>query len=100
MRRGRAQLNNAMVELEHLDVNTYPDDTFQAFAALETTQFRADRDVWYLDTGATHHMTFQRNWLTNYRPLRHKILVELGDDSILYATAPLKLFCQAAARPI
>ncbi|MCO5591318.1 hypothetical protein L7F22_045299 [Adiantum nelumboides] len=49
MRHGHAQSNHAAFE-HNQDVCTYPAAIFQAFAAMDTSRFRADRDVWYLDT--------------------------------------------------
>ena len=84
-RSGRPQINHAYFTSPNRDITAYPDDDFKAFAAMDTSHFKADKDVWYLDTGATHHMTFQKDWLINYRQLQRQITVHLGDDSTLYA---------------
>lgn len=42
-------------------------------------------DEWYFDIGATHHMTFNKNWLMNYTDLTHPLEVRLSDDSAQYA---------------
>lgn len=39
-------------------------------------------DQWYFDIGATHHMTYNYDWLTNYTPLPKPLEVLLGDDSV------------------
>jgi hypothetical protein len=37
--------------------------------------------TWYLDSGATRHMTPHRHWFTNYTPIAKPLSVSLADDS-------------------
>lgn len=45
-----------------------------------------NKDVWYQDSGATHHMTGNLNWLTNVRPLDVPTQIKIGDSSLLEST--------------
>ena len=40
---------------------------------------------WYLDTGATHHMTFDKLYLAQYKELTTPLDIHLGDNSIRQA---------------
>lgn len=41
------------------------------------------KDVWYQDCGATQHMSFHREWMTNYIALKKTSDVMIGDATIL-----------------
>ena len=30
---------------------------------------KRDHDIWFLDTGATHHLTYRKDWLEDYQEL-------------------------------
>lgn len=82
-RRPRAQARVAhMQEKPHSGSDEA--DTMQLFNVTIYTRQHED-DEWYFDTGATHHMTFKKNWLTDYQHLNHPLEVRLGDDSFRYA---------------
>lgn len=40
-------------------------------------------NIWYQDSGATHHMTGNLNWMTDVKPLDNPIKIKLGDSSML-----------------
>ena len=40
---------------------------------------KTDYDTWYLDTGATHHLTYRRDWLEDYQVLSNQLQVIFGD---------------------
>ena len=35
--------------------------------------------TWFLDTGATHHLTYRKDWLENYQELSTPLKVTFGD---------------------
>ena len=45
-------------------------------ALLNTDQ----KDIWITDSGASAHITFRRDWFTDYRPRRDGSIVVLGDN--------------------
>lgn len=67
--------------------------TMHLYAAIATST--PDADVWYLDYGATHHMSGTHSWLHNYQPVSSLFEVRLGDDSLYRAAGkgslPLRL---------
>lgn len=80
--RGHARIAN---------IEATPDDekesssNLQLFAATIGMKPQPADDEWYFDTGATHHMTFNKQWLSNYKTLVQSLEVRLVDDSIRYA---------------
>ena len=42
-------------------------------------EFKTDYDTWYLDIGATHHLTYRRDWLEDYQVLSNQLQVIFGD---------------------
>ena len=43
-----------------------------------TEKLKTDHDTWYLDTAATHHLTYQRYYLEDYQVLSNKLQVILS----------------------
>ena len=41
---------------------------------------------WYLDSGASKHMTKHRSWFSKYKELNSPIPVTIGDDKVVHAT--------------
>ena len=39
-------------------------------------------DVWYVDSGASNHMTHYKNWFNELRVLEQSGHVETGDDTV------------------
>ena len=76
-----AQINESSISDYTDDSNS---DQLHLFAATIHSPTPID-DEWYFDTGATHHMTFNKNWLTRYTSLSSPLEVRLGDDSTQYA---------------
>lgn len=50
--------------------------------AVQTTELLAtdQSEVWLTDGGASRHLTYRREWLTEYRPITKGSTVALGDD--------------------
>lgn len=47
-------------------------------------QLRSDYvNSWYLDSGATEHMTHRKDWFVNYRELVKPVWVRVGDGAYL-----------------
>ena len=42
-------------------------------------------DKWYLDTGATNHLTHRSDWLQRYTPLQNPITVRFGNNGVKQA---------------
>ena len=58
------------------------DDEIQLFmAGLESTS----QNLWFLDTGATHHLTHSREWLHDYKTLSKPLQVRFGDNGMKMA---------------
>lgn len=45
----------------------------------------SDQSSWLLDSGASLHMTCNKQWLSDYTPLVSPVLIRLGDDQIIEA---------------
>jgi len=60
------------------------DEPLQAYTSTLISSSSLSRH-WILDTGATHHLTFNRDWLTNYHPLSQPLEVSLGDSGTCQA---------------
>ena len=39
-----------------------------------------ENNTWYFDTGATHHLTNNKDWLSNYTPLATSVKVRFGNN--------------------
>jgi hypothetical protein len=48
---------------------------------MRTYLVREDDDVWYLDLGATCHMTSNKEWFIEYLKFTNEKFVYIGDDS-------------------
>ncbi|MCO5581864.1 hypothetical protein L7F22_035753 [Adiantum nelumboides] len=59
--------------------------TMHLYAAIASSSPFADD--WYLDTGATHHMTGTQSWLHDCHPVSSSFEVRLGDDSLYKAAS-------------
>ena len=46
---------------------------------------KAGNDQWFIDSGATKHMTFQRNIITDYKKYKEPSKIYLGDNRIIEA---------------
>lgn len=51
---------------------------------LECTETQ-NLDVWFLDSGASHHMSNRREWFINYKKLKQLIAVRVGNGETIYA---------------
>ena len=60
--------------------NGEPDEEeyIQAYNA-NTFEENEDDSTWFLDTGATHHLTYRKDWLDNYQELPIPLKVTFGD---------------------
>ena len=63
--------------------------------ALTTTSSKKENNQWFIDSGATKHMTFQRNIITNYKKYEEPSKIFLGDNTIIkaYGEGIVKLEC-------
>ena len=70
--------------------------------ALSSTMKCALSNGWYVDSGATSHMTYDRKILSNFREFQHPSQVYLGDDKAIFATGQgsVKIACYDESYPI
>ena len=65
------------------------DDLLQAFFAeafnIEMDTYKKEDNLWYFDTGATHHLTNNKAWLSNYNLLQTPVTVGFGNNDIKQA---------------
>ena len=65
------------------------DDLLQAFFAeafnIEMDTYKKEDNLWYFDTGATHHLTNNKAWLSNYSLLQTPVTVHFGNNGIKQA---------------
>ena len=73
-----------------IDQNFTPMELFMAYHSATPAQ----SDIWYFDTGATHHMTHQQSWLSDFQELATPFNVFLGDDSHYRALGHGKIIIQ------
>ena len=52
-------------------------------ALVLNTDMIKDNDGWFLDSGASNHMTFRREWFSEFEELSKTVPVRLGDSSIV-----------------
>ena len=53
--------------------------------ALTATSSKKENNEWFIDSGATKLMTFQRNIITNYKKYEEPSIIFLGDNIIIKA---------------
>lgn len=41
-----------------------------------------DEDKWWIDSGASNHMTFHREWFCNYKPIPNGVMIRMGDSNL------------------
>lgn len=56
-------------------------DAFCGYALVTKTE----RDAWYLDSGATEHMTGRRDWFKTYTELTQHLPVRIGNGEVIMA---------------
>lgn len=82
---------SSKAQAHYTEVTSYEGDThyapLQLFATSLDNPHPLDSSVWLLDTGATHHMTYNYDWLHNIDYLEKPLEVYLGDNSIQLAEA-------------
>ena len=65
------------------------DDLLQAFFAeafnIDMDTYQKEDNLWYFDTGATHHLTNNKAWLSNYNLLQTPVTVGFGNNDIKQA---------------
>ena len=73
---------------------------FRDIALASTVNFGPCSE-WFIDSGATKHMTFQRNLLSEYREFNGPTKIYLGDDRIISAIGEgkVKLECHDGKNP-
>ena len=55
------------------------DNILQAYH-VTTEETKTEHDTWYLDTSATHHLTYRKDWLNCYKILSNPLSVTFGDN--------------------
>ncbi|MCO5586427.1 hypothetical protein L7F22_040367 [Adiantum nelumboides] len=73
-----APIQYGMESLQLFSSHIHSDDALIPHSIVATSE-------WLLDTGATHHMTPDRHWLSKYTPLSQHVKVYLGDNHSLIA---------------
>ena len=61
---------------------------------LQTDDIR-DYDSWYLDSGASKHMSSRKEWFNNYREFDEPVRVRLGDDSVVFGLGKGTIYIHA-----
>lgn len=59
-------------------------DAFTSVAGVDSLAVCAD-DRWFLDTGASDHMTHRREWFESYTPIQQKP-IRVGNGNVIYAS--------------
>lgn len=54
-----------------------------------------DKESWYKDSGATHHMTGNLSWMINIKPLNETVLIKIGDATELEAVSTGDIYLSA-----
>ena len=68
---------------------------------LSVQQSRSDQKAWYVDSGATKHMTNDRQQMTSYIPYSQPHPVYLGDNRVHWAHNLLnRAVVQQASEPL
>ena len=57
----------------------------EGIALTSTSTNKGQNDQWFIDSGATKHMTFQRNIITNYKKYDEPSKIYLGDNRVIEA---------------
>ena len=69
----------------HLKPASYkPRASGSAFAAPTATS-HTNKDVWYVDTGASQHICLRRDWFSQYVDLTTSVEISLGDGRVHHA---------------
>lgn len=54
----------------------------EAFASVQKTA-KTTVEAWYMDTGASDHMTHKLEWFINYTPMKDDIKIKIGDGETI-----------------
>jgi len=79
---------------EHQDVNSDSDEAADAFVAtVDSNSGMTNANRWVIDSGATRHMTFQKELLSDYCQFKNPEAVGLGDGRTVdaYGTGRVKI---------
>lgn len=67
--------------------NEEPSSTGTAFTVISQASVAAqDSEMWLADSGATDHMSGNREWLTNFKELNVPVRIRLANNKTTYAT--------------
>ena len=86
--RGRGQFRgHSRNQANYVQNDTQQEDHRQLFTASVLSSFAESNasEQWLMDTGATHHMTPNRQWFRNYDAFTTPIKIEMGDKGIIFA---------------
>lgn len=53
--------------------------------ALSSTSTKRQNEQWFIDSGETTQMTFERNMITDYRKYKQSSKIYRGDNSVIKA---------------
>ena len=67
----------------------------EGIALTSTSTNKGQNDQWFIDSGATKHMTFQRNIITDYKKYDEPSKIYLGDNRVIeaYGEGKVELEC-------
>lgn len=67
----------------------------EGIALSSTSTSKEKNDQWFIDSGATKHMTFQRNIMTDYEKYEKPSKIYLGDNRVIkaYGEGKVKIEC-------
>ncbi|UYV76594.1 hypothetical protein LAZ67_14001355 [Cordylochernes scorpioides] len=86
--RDQKQKNNNSLQPENRDMNRsrkHEDSGRSAFIC-ENEVLSSIKDVWYLDSGASEHMTNRIDWFSEFNELDEEYQVKLGDNHVINAS--------------
>ena len=64
----------------------------EALVASDCRYFEHESDRWFLDSGASEHMTFHREWFSTFEKLKDSVAVKIGDGKVISALGFGKIF--------
>lgn len=63
--------------------------------AITANKGNENTNIWYLDSGASQHMSSKKSWFIEYEELLHPIPVKMGNGEVIYAKGKGKINIKA-----